>query len=159
MKFEDLLAPVEEGFDADDILQEWRWLVSQPATPLLVTAFGDVFLATRSGAVLFLDTMGATCDEVAPSVEAWKDMLESPERIEEWFMPSMLILLHEADRYLAPGQCYSPVQSVFTGGALAPHNFKPADWRVHLAFAGTLGEKVKKLAPGTKITGVRFKPA
>jgi hypothetical protein len=155
MTFEDLLAPIEDEFDADEALAEWRWLVPEPATPLLVTAFGDLFLLVRSGAVRFLDTLGGTCDQVAPSADAWKEMLQNPEHVEEWFMPALVILLNEAGEQLSQGQCYSPVQSIATGGALAVDNFKPTDWQVHLAFSGSMHEQVKKLPPGTKITGVK----
>ena len=154
-RYEELFAPVGDQYDVEEILAQWRWLVPETVAPLFVTAFGDMFLLLESGAVRFLDTLAGTCDQVAPSADAWKEMLRSPEQIEEWFMPAMVILLREAGESLSQGQCYSPVQSLVTGGALAVDNFKPTFWSVHMAFSGTLHEKVKKLPPGTRITGLK----
>lgn len=158
MKFDDLLAPVEGEFDVDEALAEWRWLVPEPVTPLAVTAFGDAFLVAGSGAVLFLDTIAGQCDEIAPSVDVWKQAVRVPERIDEWFMPALLIALHEAGVFLSPGECYSAIHAIIGGGSFSVDNWAPTHWRVHFASSGRLHEQVKQLPPGTKITAFKYDP-
>ena len=79
---EELLAPVAGDFDVDDALESWRWLVPQQVRALAVTAFGDVFLADGSGAVLFLDTIAGKCEVVAASTEELKEKLRQPELLD-----------------------------------------------------------------------------
>ena len=41
------LAPSTEIID--EMLQAWRWLITEPVKPLAFSAFGDVFYSTASG--------------------------------------------------------------------------------------------------------------
>jgi hypothetical protein len=158
MNFKDLVAPVEGEFDVDEALAEWRWLVPEVAAPLEVTAFGDLFLIARSGAVLFLDTIAGTCDEVAESVDQWNEKLNDPERLDEWFMPALTVVLQEAGVYLSRGDVYSPTHAIILGGSFTAENWKPTHWRVHFASTGVLHAQVKNLPPGTKITDIKYDP-
>ena len=156
MNLQDFLAPVGEEFDADGLLESWRWLVSNRVNPLVVTAFGDLFLVTESGVVLFLDTVAGTCGEVAASVEDWEaKLLHEPALVDEWFMPEFLNELRAAQKHLAHGQCYSTRQSLKLGGAFAVENWDPTNWEVHFCFAGELHKALKDVPPGTRITGVK----
>jgi hypothetical protein len=158
MKLKNLLARVDGDFEIDEALADWRWLVSEHGTPLLVTAFGDLFFVASSGAAMFLDTIAGTCTEVAESVDVWKQHLQNAERIDEWFMPGLLVVLHEAGVYLSQGECYAAKHAVILGGSLTTDNWKPMHWRVHFAVSGQLHEQVKKLPPGTEITNVKYDP-
>lgn len=126
---------------------------------MAVTAFGDLFLATKSGAVLFLDTTAGSCDEVAASVDAWKEKIRDPERLDEWFMPAPLIAVQETGVYLSPrGEVYSPTHAILLGGSFTADNWTPTPWRVHFASTGLLHAQLRNVPSGTKITNIDFDP-
>src|SRR3954454_14296602 len=104
MDLQDLLAPVTGEFDADEALESWRWLVPENVRPLVLTAFGDLFLISTTGAVLFLDTAAGKCTKVASSIEDWEGKLRDDRLINEWFMPGLLSELLEAGLRLCQGE-------------------------------------------------------
>src|SRR5687768_8520143 len=101
MELQDLLAPVAGEFDADEALATWRWLVSENVRPLVVTAFGDLFLLKDDGSILFLDTIFGTCTRIAESVEEWEEQVRRPENLDKWFMPTFIDELRESGKYLS----------------------------------------------------------
>ncbi|HEY0155877.1 MAG TPA: T6SS immunity protein Tdi1 domain-containing protein [Thermoanaerobaculia bacterium] len=152
----DLLVPLPADFDIDAALGSWRWLVPQQVRPFAMTAFGDLFLVDGSGAVLFLDTIGGKREEVAASVEELKGTLQPAERIENWFMPDFVRELRAAGVHLSAGECYSAKHSIVLGGPFRVENWSPLSWRVHFSYMGALHEQLKDVAPGTKITDIKF---
>jgi hypothetical protein len=158
MEFNDLVAPVAGEFDVDEALERWRWLVPQVVTPLILTAFGDLFLVDPSGAVLFLDTAAGECHEVAASVEEWESKLRKPELLEQWFMPGFLSELRETGAYLSQGECYSATHWIILGGTFSVENWQPTHWRVHFHGLGQIHEQVKDLPARTRITKINFTP-
>jgi hypothetical protein len=156
MEFDELLAPVAGEFDVDEALATWRWVVPENASPLVLTAFGDLFLTTPSGSVLFLDTAEGTSHEVASSVREWEEKCRDPEWINQWFMPGFLAELHEAGAYLSQGECYDATHPIILGGAFSVENWTPTHWRVHFHSLGQIHEQVKDLPAGTAITKIAY---
>lgn len=156
LTFDDLLAPVAGEIYFEDVLEAWSWLIPRDVTPLVVTAFGDMFLVAPDGSVRFLDSAAGTCAEVAASVDEWKEKIREPGLQDEWFMPGLLKQLRKSGQRLARGECYSTVQSICLGGSFTPENWRPTPWRVHIVYAGSLHEALKDVPPGTKITDIRF---
>jgi hypothetical protein len=54
-----------DGLPFDSLLSDWRWLVSPEFTPVLMTAFGDLFLCDQSGHIHFLDLMSGQFKQVS----------------------------------------------------------------------------------------------
>ena len=52
-KLSDLTLPNNE-YGSDDILSEWRWLVGEQSTAIVVTSAGDAFLERMDG-IYFLN--------------------------------------------------------------------------------------------------------
>lgn len=156
MEFQDLLAPVAGEFSVNDALESWRWLVSDDVRALVLTAFGDLFLTTSNGAVLFLDTIDGKCCEVAVSVDEWEMKVKEPEMLDRWFMPAFLAQLHESGLYLSQGECYSAVIPTILSGPFSVENWRPAHWRVHFHSLGQIHQQVKDLPEGTKITKFNY---
>ena len=156
MEFQDLLAPVAGEFDVDEALESWRWLVADPVTSLVVTAFGDLFLARVDGSILFLDTISGACSSVADSVAEWEEKIRDAENLDEWFMPDFVAALRDAGQYLSQGECYDALHSINLGGEWSVENFRPTHWRVHFSAAGQLAEQIKDLPDGTEITDIKF---
>jgi hypothetical protein len=120
---------------------------------MLLTACGDLFLRCTDGSIAFLDTYAGSCEVVAPDYERWKQMLNDPEQLEEWFRGELIIQLLEAGITRKPGECFSPLVPQIINGSWEPKNFHACDLLVHLATLGQIHLQVKDLPPGTRISG------
>jgi hypothetical protein len=151
MDLQDLLAPVVGEFELAEALESWRWLVSQPVRPFVVTATGDLFMIAADNSVLFLDTIAGTCEQAAPSIDEWERGLQDSELLDRWFMPAFVLQLRDAAP-LCQGECYSAVHPPILGGTYTTDNWPPTHWRVHFSHSGRMHEAIKDLPEGTVIT-------
>ena len=56
-----------DGLDFDTLLEEWRWLVPETMSPVVVSALGDLFLVDADDSVHWLDTGAGKLTRVADS--------------------------------------------------------------------------------------------
>ena len=60
----------------EQLLAEWSWLIQDARVPILITAAGDAFLQSpEDGSIHFLDTGGASLEQVAASIEEFQQLL------------------------------------------------------------------------------------
>ena len=147
-----------EGVDFDALLSDWRWLVRAELKPILVTAFGDLFLRGESGRIYFLNAMSGSLKEVAGSEEAFEQLCEDREQRRNLFLSSFLMEVRKVRGELAPGDCYSCEVPLSLGGKLEPENFEPADLLSHFSILGQLHRQTKDLPAGTKIDKINIVP-
>jgi len=158
MTFDDLLPPVTDlASDFDKAISPWHWLVRDSASPLLITALGDVFMEIVTS-VYFLDTLSGSISRVAESRAKWKEELQNPERINEWFLPEFVEALKEGGQRLKSGEVFSPTIPLVLGGSMSVENFTPSQWRMHLHVLGQIHKQVRRLAPGTRIDNIKIEP-
>ena len=65
-----------DGLSFDSFLSDWRWLVQPSYAPVLMTAFGDLFLRDEAGRVHFLDLMAGEFKQAAASQEEFERLCE-----------------------------------------------------------------------------------
>jgi hypothetical protein len=95
-----------DGLPFDTLLSDWRWLVSSDFTPVLMTAFGDLFLRDQSGRIHFLDLMSGEFKPVAESQEEFDRLCEDREQRRSWFVGFLLTEVRKTRGELAAGECY-----------------------------------------------------
>src|SRR5215831_2987792 len=134
-----------EGVDFDALLSDWRWLVRADLKPIVLTAFGDLFLRGESGRIYFLNAMMGDLKEVADSEEAFERLCEDREQRRMLFLSSFLMEVRKLRGELAPGDCYSCEVPLSLGGQLEPENFEPADLFSHFSILGQLHQQTKNL--------------
>jgi hypothetical protein len=140
-----------DHLDVDRLLTDWRWLCPQPVTLVARSAFGDLFLQTNEGKVLWLDVTFGKLTEVAESVVQFRELLESADKREEWFA--------EADEKTAadnglkpnPNQCIGYATPLIFAESGYAHNAYVADLYDHIGFLGDLHKQVSTLPDGTKV--------
>jgi len=95
----------------EEALRLWPELAGKRIRPLLVTAFGDIFVETDDGNVWIASPVELACEPVAASVEHLERLLSDPT----WAEPQLL-----ADRALEASDqgIHRPQHQVF---AIAPH--------------------------------------
>jgi hypothetical protein len=147
-----------DGLPFDTLLSDWRWLVPPDFTPVLMTAFGDLFLRNRSGGVHFLDLMSGEFKPVAESQEEFDRLCEDKERRRSWFVGSLFAEVRKQLGDLSAGQCYSCKKPLSLGGQLESDNFERTDLQVHYSILGQLHQQTRHLPLGTKIDSVKIEP-
>jgi hypothetical protein len=143
-----------KGLPFDLLLEDWRWLVSAHYMPILMTAFGDLFLRDASGSVHFLDLMAGQFRQVAKSEDQFNTLCEDKERRRTWFLGFFLMGIRKIRGELAPGECYGCKIPLSLGGELAPENFERTDLRTHYAVLGQLHRQTRNQPFGTKINRI-----
>ncbi len=105
--------------------------MSPDFTPLLMTAFGDLFLRDHSDRIHFLDLMSGEFKQVADSQEDFERLCEDRERRRSWFLGLLLTGVRTLRGELAADECYSCKIPLSFGGQLEPDNFERSDLLVH----------------------------
>jgi hypothetical protein len=140
------------------MLSDWRWLVPLDFTPVLMTAFGDLFLRDQSAGVHFLDLMSGDIKQVAESPEEFERLCEDRERRRSWFMSFLLTEVREFRGELAARECYSCRKPLSLGGQLEADDFERSDLEVHYSILGQLHQQTRHLPPGTRIDSIKIEP-
>jgi hypothetical protein len=142
-------------FDRTELLSEWRWLVDDSYTPLVMTAMGDMFLTSPDGKVHFLNLMEGQFSVVSDSVEEFQEKLHDPEIVGRWFLPEVVETNMAIGMTLGAKECYGMGIPAFLSGKLEPDNIEPIDVYVYYSVTGQLLNQVKDLPPGTKIDKIK----
>jgi len=148
-----------DGLPFDSLLSDWQWLISSNYTPVLMTAFGDLFLRDGEGRIHFLDLMSGEFKQVAASQDAFDRMCEDREQRRSWFIGYLLTEVRKLRGDLGAGQCYSCKIPLSLGGPLDADNFERMDLQVHFSILGQLHRQTKHLPPGTKIGSIKIEPS
>ena len=135
-------------------LESWYFLDIEGATPLLTSAFGDVFLARPDGSVWLLDVVAGTLTREWDDVDAMADALETPDGQERWLRASLANAAHRAGHVPTDAQVYDFATPPVLGGALSADNIRPTDFVVTVNLDGQIHEQVRDLPPGTTFRGV-----
>ena len=145
-----------DGLDFDTLLEEWRWLVPETMSPVVVSALGDLFLVDADDSVHWLDTGAGKLTRVADSPVEFQQLMQQPANANEWFIPQLIGDLIQSGAVLEPGQCYSCDVPPGLGGEFTVENVKPTDILVHSSMFGQIFFQTKDLPPGTQIDNITF---
>jgi hypothetical protein len=134
--------------DASRLLSHWSAFLPADATLIAVSCFGDLFLRSRDGSILWLDTLEGHLVTVAASEADWTRLLRDPDTIEQWFWPGYLESLENRGVSLGPGQRFAWSVHPLIGGPLEGKNLRPMDIIAYHAVVS----KLHSLPAGTKIS-------
>jgi len=133
------------------LAESWGWMLREPFSPVLFSAFGDVFLEPDSGGVWWLNTSVGELTQVAESVQEFRELLGT-ELADEWFMPGLIERLHAAGKVLQAGQCYTYVTlPVFAEGSYEVENLNPVPVHEHFGLTGHILSEINGLPDGAKV--------
>ena len=58
---------------SDKLVEDWKWLVGEDKTPVMITSIGDIFLKDDTGKIYWLNVGEGTVTIVADDVEEFKE--------------------------------------------------------------------------------------
>lgn len=73
----------------------WPEIAGLRVRPLLVSAFGDIYVESARGEVLVADPLDLTCEVIAPSATALGEMFVDPDWADERLMSELVLLAEE----------------------------------------------------------------
>lgn len=146
-----------DNVDFDDILSDWRWLVGQEYTPVLISALGDLFLRHDDGRIFWLNVGWGQLLEVAASAAEFKQFMVQPSNAAEWFVPTLVGDILSSGKKLGSGECFSYQIPPAFGGEIEPDNFEPTNMSVHFSILGQIHEQVKDLPEGASIGEIKIR--
>jgi hypothetical protein len=147
-----------EGLSFDILLADWRWLVPENFNPILMTAFGNLFLHDGSDRIHLLNLMTGELKVVAASQYEFEEACESREQRQSWFLGFLLMELKSKHGPLQKNDCYSCKIPLSLGGQLEADNFEPVDLQTHYSILGQLHRQTNTLPPGAKIQKIKVTP-
>jgi hypothetical protein len=148
-----------DGVDCDVLLKEWRWLVDERYTTVLLSAIGDAFLEAPGGSIYWLQAGTGRLDKVADSLDEFHQLMTQPDQVREWFAPRLVGILKAQGIELGPGQCYGYMNPPALGGRMEPTNLEPADLYVHFDILGQITYQCKDVSPKTRTASREAHPS
>src|SRR6266404_4102625 len=145
-----------DGLRFESLLSDWRWLVQPSYTPVLMTAFGDLFLRDETDRVRFLDLMAGEFKQAVNSQDEFERLCEEKDQRRNWFMGFFVVELRKLYGDLAAGECYGCKTPLSLGRELDANNFERTDIQTHYSVLGQLHRQTKHLPPGTKIHSIKI---
>lgn len=133
-------------------LESWGWLPIQSKEPVLVTAFGDIFLESIDG-IWFLDTIEGALTRVCETRAELEAILGTEDGENHYLLAGFVERAQNDRMTLSEGQCYDFKVNPVVGGAIEYGNIEPRDFVVAVNLAGQLHEQTRNMEPGSKITG------
>jgi hypothetical protein len=108
--------PSEEAIAA--ALDLWPELAGRRLRPLLVTAFGDIFVEVENDGVWIVDAIELACGKIAESVPELEALFADPDWAEERLITGLLLLAEERGVVRAPHQVFAVAPHPMFGGEL-----------------------------------------
>lgn len=133
-------------------LGSWQWISIGAKTPLFTSPFGDVVFQAEDG-FWFLDTLEGSLTRTWDSTGALKADLATASGQDRYLLAGLAIGAEHQGLIPAPGQIYGFKTPPVLGGTLDLGNVEVIDFVVGLHLAGQLHDQVRRLPPGTRISG------
>jgi hypothetical protein len=135
----------------EELSEAWAWLLKDPFRPVLFSVLGDMFFTRDDGRVWWLNTGTAEVTEVAESVEQFREKLGG-DLANDWFLPHLVGLLHEAGKIPEAGECYTYVTlPIFKDGRYEADNLNPVPAFEHFSLTGRIHQEIAALPDGAKV--------
>ncbi|NQU25363.1 MAG: hypothetical protein HQ567_29105 [Candidatus Nealsonbacteria bacterium] len=133
-------------------LEAWQWLPIGTKKPILVTAFGDMFLAGDQG-VWFLDTIEGNLKRICETEDELRETLETEDGQNHYLLAGFVERAQREDMTLADGQCYDFKLNPVVGGKIEYDNVEVQDFVVAMNIAGQLHGQVRGMPNGARVSG------
>jgi len=137
-------------------LEDWAWLPELAGKePLVLSAFGDVFLTSEDG-IWFLDTIEGTVTRQWDHAADLQDALNSIEGQDRYLLLGLVEAAADAGIEPDPSQVLAFKKAPILGGEFAVENLQVSDFKVALSLSGQLHRQLSQLPTGTRISEFTF---
>ena len=129
----------------------WSRLLQKSYSPILMTAFGDWFLADELGRCWMLDLLEGRLESVANTREELNGRFGDDTTRDRWFLPGFVLAMQQGGRGRKHGECYAWKIHPILGGKLESNNVVVLGIQVWQAICGQLHEQLQGLPSNARI--------
>jgi hypothetical protein len=137
-------------------LEAWNWIGLDGKEPILVSAFGDVFVEDNAG-IWFLDTVEGKLERVCDGRSDLHGILNSEEGAEHYLLAGLARAAADVGLVPKDGQCYDFKVPPVLGGKVELENLQVMDFMVSLDITGQVHQQARQMQPGTRVSKVVIK--
>jgi hypothetical protein len=132
-----------KGYDADALLDDWRWLVPAKDTPLWVSAFGDWVFGAPDGSHWVLSTLEGDYKRVARNAAEYNKLARSPEWTSTTLLAEWFPIATGNGLYPGHDECLGWKLHPIIGGAFAVDNLQVFSMLVYQSVTGQLHRQLR----------------
>lgn len=136
-----LFASTASADSVSTALRCWPELAGKKVRPLLVTAFGEVFVETPTGEVLSADPIELSCQPVASSVDELEALFANPGWAQERLLTEVALLAEERGKQRESHQVFAIAPHPLLGGKIRVENLVPMDLEIWHDICAQIREK------------------
>jgi hypothetical protein len=136
---------------ADSLFAVWAWRIPEGHRPILLSLFGDWFLANPRGRIHMFDLLSGEVRPIADSEDEFFSMLEIEERRRDWLRSHLVDAIEQAGIKRSASQCFAFRTPPILGGTLAPSNVVPWDFAAYQTGTSKLLQQVLDVPVGTRV--------
>lgn len=133
-------------------LESWAWIGLHAVQPVVASLFGDVFLVGQDG--WCLDMIQGSLTRNWGSRDELVADINSGAGQDQYLLGGLAVAAHNSGLVLGEAEVYDFMPPPILGGATELENVTLLDFVVKLNIAGQLHDQIRRLPPGTPITGV-----
>jgi hypothetical protein len=142
---------IEESLGVPDPLAEWRWKLGGAAKIVALSRSGDAFVAQVDGTIWWLDTGAGEFTEVAPSSEAFSQLLDQPASAARLLLAPVVEEFIRLHGPIPAGKCLGFTQLPVLGGSYSIENRWLSPAVEHFGLTGEVHRQIRDLPDGTRV--------
>jgi hypothetical protein len=136
---------------ADSLRAAWSWRIPESYRTVLLSLFGDWFLADSQDRIHMLDLTSGQLRLIANSEVEFLVMLDVEDKRREWLMSHLVEAVEQAGVQRSPLQCFAFRTPPVLGGALEPSNIVPWDFAAYQTGTSKVLRQVADLPLGSQV--------
>lgn len=153
MDFDDCIIP-KDGLDLEGLLDDWRWLLPDSYTVILINRFAEFLIEDQAGNIYSLEPGAGMLRVIAKSRDELDAVFEDDERLADLLMAGPIEDCVEAGMQLSAGKCYGFKKPCTLGGEFDVSNYEVKSLLVYLSVMGQFHEQIKDVPDGTEIGSI-----
>ncbi len=111
-------------------LKLWPELSGKRIRPLLISAFGDIYVEASTGEVLVADPLELCCEQVASSVRELEALFADTEWAQEQLLTELVLLAQERGKFRPEAQVFAIAPHPIWSGTIRVESLVPMDLEV-----------------------------
>lgn len=133
------------------VIEHWAWSGIKPDELVVSNDFGNLILKDDDDKFWRLCPEDVYCKVVADSIEAYNELIQDEEFVEDWHMVSILVDAKKALGDLSEGERYCLKVPGILDGDYVVSNVIKASFENIIVSAGKLGQHIADKPEGAKI--------
>lgn len=135
----------------DEVKNAWGWIGIDPVELVTENDFGNLIIKDSKEQFWRLCPEDVYCEVIAKSKEAYNELIQNEEFLDDWFMSAMVEDAKKSLGSLEPPRKYHMVIPGILDGEYGGKNIKTAPLVELIRFSGDLGKQIKDLPDGAEI--------